>query len=615
MSSKPTIVPRPPTLDECHSGIPDNLLSPALQVKARLAGNQDLTPHERKELPVVPLGHTREEFMRAVSELAHILGQQNIEINDKPLDDGWYIEHPNTHDAFNLLDPEDTVSSAAVYPGSVEEVQAVVRWANKFRIPIFPISIGRNLGYGGAAPRVRGSVIVDLGRRMNRVLDIDPDNCTCLVEPGVTFYALYEAIQKRGFKHLWIDVPDLGGGSVIGNTLDRGVGYTPYGDHYAMHSGMEVVLPQGQLVRTGMGALPNNNTWQTFPYGFGPYYDGIFTQSNFGIVTKMGMTLMPNPGGHESFMYTFEKEEDLPEIVEIIRPLRIGNILENVAQLKHVIQEVAALGKPRSAWVRPGESLKDSIKRVAKELPCGDCTWVYYGTCYGPPELRNARLKLIHEAFTKISGARKIDHRGLPPDHYFWSRDRICSGVPDIQELNWLNWVPNGAHVFFSPICPIRGEDATRLLAIAKKWHEAHNLDCFPAFCVGLREMHLIINVVYNRGCKESRHSAYRCMRGMIQEAAGYGYGEYRTHLLFQDQVSRTYSWNDCALMGLHNTVKDCLDPNGILAPGRQGIWPSSYRDNGWELTCDDTEVDGEENRLSEGDAVARTRKTVDVKL
>jgi hypothetical protein len=89
MSSKPTIVPKPPTLDECHSGIPDNLLSPALQVKARLAGNQDLTPHERKELPVVPLGHTREEFMRAVSELAHILGQQNIEINDKPLDDGW----------------------------------------------------------------------------------------------------------------------------------------------------------------------------------------------------------------------------------------------------------------------------------------------------------------------------------------------------------------------------------------------------------------------------------------------------------------------------------------------------------------------------------------------
>lgn len=65
---------------------------------------------------------------------------------------------------------------------------------------------------------------------MNKILDINPVDHTCLVEPGVTFYALYEEIQKRGYKHLWIDCPDLGGGSVLGNTLDRGIGYTVYGD-------------------------------------------------------------------------------------------------------------------------------------------------------------------------------------------------------------------------------------------------------------------------------------------------------------------------------------------------------------------------------------------------
>jgi hypothetical protein len=46
---------------------------------------------------------------------------------------------------------------------------------------------------------------------------------------------------------MWIDTPDLGGGSVIGNTVDRGVGYTPYGNHWAMHSGLEVVLGTGEL--------------------------------------------------------------------------------------------------------------------------------------------------------------------------------------------------------------------------------------------------------------------------------------------------------------------------------------------------------------------------------
>lgn len=83
------------------------------------------------------------------------------------------------------------------------------------------------MGYGGAAPRVRGSVVIDLGRRMNKILDINPKDYTCLLEPGVSFYALYEAIQEQDYQHMWIDVPDLGGGSVIGNTLDRGVGVLP----------------------------------------------------------------------------------------------------------------------------------------------------------------------------------------------------------------------------------------------------------------------------------------------------------------------------------------------------------------------------------------------------
>jgi len=133
------------------------------------------------------------------------------------------------------------------------------------------IILTKLVGYGGAAPRVRGSVVIDLGKQMNKILDINPDDYTCLVEPGVSFYALHEAIQAKGFDHMWIDTPDLGGGSVVGNTLDRGVGYTPYGDHWAYHSGLEVVLPTGEVIRTGMGALPGNNTWQTFPYGFGPY--------------------------------------------------------------------------------------------------------------------------------------------------------------------------------------------------------------------------------------------------------------------------------------------------------------------------------------------------------
>ena len=136
---------------------------------------------------------------------------------------------------------------------------------------------------------------------MDKILDLNEPQAFVLLEPGVTYMELYAEIQRRKMK-LWIDVPDLGGGSVLGNTLDRGVGYTPYGDHFMVHCGMEVVLPNGEVVRTGMGSMPDAttatgsaNTWQLFPYGFGPYHDGIFTQSNFGIVTKMGLWLVRIP--------------------------------------------------------------------------------------------------------------------------------------------------------------------------------------------------------------------------------------------------------------------------------------------------------------------------------
>lgn len=129
----------------------------------------------------------------------------------------------NTHDAYHVIDQEEMVASAITYPSSTSEVQTIVKWANVYTIPIWPISMGRNIGYGGAAPRVPGSVVVDLGRKMNKVLKIDGENATCMVEPGVSYFKLYEEIQKTGLP-LWIDTPDLGGGSVLGNAIDRGVG-------------------------------------------------------------------------------------------------------------------------------------------------------------------------------------------------------------------------------------------------------------------------------------------------------------------------------------------------------------------------------------------------------
>ena len=227
----PEAISETPTLSQAHSGIPSRLLHKARKAKSLIyQGRTDPRPTTQNvpQLPVIPQGVSRPAFEKAIADLSTKLGAENVQVIEKlPKDEGWYMEHPNTHDMMSVTPTDSFLASAVVYPGSTSEVQDIVLWANKHTIPLFPISMGRNLGYGGAAPRVRGSVVVDLGKRMNKILDIDPDDYTCLLEPGVSFYALYEEVQKRGYgDKLWIDTPDLGGGSVIGNTLDRGVGYT-----------------------------------------------------------------------------------------------------------------------------------------------------------------------------------------------------------------------------------------------------------------------------------------------------------------------------------------------------------------------------------------------------
>ena len=211
---------------------------------------------------------------------------------------------PFQHPAWRDFEP-----GAVLLPTSTEQVQDIVRIANACKVPLWTSSQGRNNGYGGAAPRVCGSLVLSL-RRMNRVLEVDEANAAALIEPGVSFFDLYNHLRASGSK-LWMSVPDLGWGSVVGNTLDHGVGYTPNGDHVGQQCGMEVVLANGQLLRTGMGAMNNARATLVHKRNCGPSADGLFMQSNFGIVTKMGLWLMQPPECYMPGWLQLRKDSDL----------------------------------------------------------------------------------------------------------------------------------------------------------------------------------------------------------------------------------------------------------------------------------------------------------------
>jgi len=107
----------------------------------------------------------------------------------------------------HIVDKTYFICSATISPRNVPEVQDMVRLCNEFDIPMWPLSIGRNTGYGGAAPRVPGSICLNMGKHMNRVLEVSVEGAYALVEPGVTYFDMYNYLEKHDLrKHLWMDV-------------------------------------------------------------------------------------------------------------------------------------------------------------------------------------------------------------------------------------------------------------------------------------------------------------------------------------------------------------------------------------------------------------------------
>lgn len=477
--------------------------------------------------------------------------------------------------------PEEFRSSGAVLPRSIEEVRAVLAIANQRGVPLWTVSLGRNLGYGGAAPRVSGAIVLDL-RRLNRILDVNEEHAYALVEPGVSFFDLYEHIRARGLK-LWISSPALGWGSVVGNALERGVGHTAYGDHAAQIRGLEVVLANGDVVRTGMGALPGANTWQLFQGGYGPTLDGLFVQSNFGVVTKLGLWLMPQPDGLMSCLVRFQKESDLEAAIDALGSLRRREVIQSNAQLANVLHQT--VGRyPRARWYGgPGAIPDPVLEQIRQDLGLG--WWNLHFALYGEESMLDARFEIVRRAFSTIPGAEILGQKHLASDadglyaHELEGAAAYDAGVPALSALDVLKFRGEDCgHLDFSPIVAPTGREAVKVYQHVKARAYEHGIDYVGNFTAGLRHLHHIFLILYDKHDAVQKRGAAALFEALVREMGQERIGEYRAHLAFMDLVGDQYSFNDHALRRLNETLKDALDPNGILSPGKQGIWPRTFR-------------------------------------
>jgi len=545
----------------------------------------------------VPPGVSKDDYGKALAEFAGVVGQEWVFTSDEDLD-----LYRDAYSPF-LNEPEELIASGAVAPVSTEQVQAIVRIANRYRIPLYTISTGKNLGYGGSAPAYSGSVVLDL-KRMNRIIEVNEANAYALVEPGVSYFDLYRYIQERKLK-VWIDCPDPGWGSVIGNAVDRGGGYTAanYRNHFDSHCGMEVVLPSGELLRTGMGAIPNSETWQQYKTGCGPWVDGIFSQSNYGIVTKMGFWLMPQPEAYLRCVVSAARFDDLPAIVETLNYLENSRITSGFPDISSPLLGYPPIGQIQLfmergppaldkehlgllSGVKTGYSAELEAYGARKGIPY----WELWLSFYGPMEVVNAQWSAAQRHFAKIKGTRfrVADRLELPVDAAKVSDYHEPElGVPALRAFSIgarspYNPTPSKGHMWFSPIVPRTGKAIIEVNQVFSQAARELDMPLFQSFtlpaCFWERAFVFILATPVTED--PATNKRYReGFKKLIKIGGDHGWGEYRTAPVFQKSVLDVYSFNNHALQRFHETLKDAVDPNGILSAGRYGIWPKHLRE------------------------------------
>jgi len=484
---------------------------------------------------------------------------------------------------------------AIVRPGNRDEVQECVRVANRCRVPISPVSSGKNWGYGSRVPAQDG-VLLDLGR-LNRIVDFDEDLGYVTIEPGVTQGQLYAFLQERQSR-LWMDAtgasPDC---SIIGNTMERGFGHTPMGDHCANVCGLEVVLPNGDCLDTGFSRFAGAKTGALSRWGVGPSLDGLFSQSNFGIVTRMSVWLMPAPEHFQAFFFLCRDENGLGAIIDALRPLRMNGTLRSVMHIGNDYKVLAATGQYPWDETAGGVPLAPAtVDKIRRQASIG--SWNGSGGLYGTrAQVREARAQLRRALKGKVDRLQFVDDRLLRVMARFakpfrlltgWDVSRtlkviapvynLLRGVPTDSPLASAYWRKRTAVpaqmdpdrdrcglIWCSPVVPNTGKDVTEVTRLATSVVLAHGFE--PQMSISLateRTLICVTTISYDRTVEGDDERAYQCYRMLTEQLLARGYPPYRLNVNSMEFLAADGEYGRVL-----RDLKSAIDPNGILAPGR----------------------------------------------
>jgi 4-cresol dehydrogenase (hydroxylating) len=363
---------------------------------------------------------------------------------------------------------------------------------------------------------------------------------------------------------------------------------------------MEVVLATGEILRTGFGHYPEARATHVYKWGVGPYLDGLFTQSNLGIVTRIGVWLMPAPERLEACYFTCNREEQLGPLVDAMRELLFAGVFKGTANLLHRNRVLIMLDRYPWNEMNGKTPLSEAVaSRLAARKKIG--AWNGVGALCGSREqvraarrtirrilagkvdrltfLSDERLKLL-QRFPRIASAllklnvpellRTLQSsyglmKGIPSEVAlslaYWRNRRPPSPDPE------LNPARDGCGLmWFAPVIPITTCDVFAFRSIIEPIFSKHGFEaCITFTAVNERCFDCTLPLLYDRDDPEEVRKAHECYTELVDACKRHGYVPYRLGL--QSMSGQTAE--DDVFWDVVGKLKGALDPQGILAPGR----------------------------------------------
>ena len=218
----------------------------------------------------------------------------------------------------DLSPARERVASFVVRPKSTSEVSAVMRLANRSRLPVYVK--GGGTSHWAAWLPIEGGLLLDMDA-MEDVLQINQDSLTATVQTGCTWYRLDRELRKKGLTYL---ASEMGGPAMtVGGSIIK-AGGGPYGStKFGLHGqcdvlGLEFVLPTGEIVKTGSAAYLGVPPFRR--YGIGPDLTGLLigSEGTLGVLTEATLQVRPIPEAEDYLSFTFENWSDVMEVGDAI---------------------------------------------------------------------------------------------------------------------------------------------------------------------------------------------------------------------------------------------------------------------------------------------------------